>query len=173
MGNHEGHKHDPCEHFGISSTAKNVRDIVSRPLKTTYQVYPLNDFYDVVFEDASVPLSGIMCQFNKCTVIIKSISLRISAILPSTTHLIYPQSLLLSQFKVNVRASDEVVNGIFSVVVRPVTHGLLADARLSRCLQKIALSQDEQCATLLFESSLRGTSPNSCSITQIEPPIDI
>ncbi len=138
-----------------------------------HQNSPFLDFNDTMFEGANAPLSGIACQFQQCTVTIKSASLRITPALLSKPLRASSSSFQLSQFMVRVHTSEEPVEGRLSLVIHAVAKKPADDDQLSMCLQDSTFMQGDECITLFFERALRDSSPNSCYFTQIEPPIRI
>ncbi len=129
-------------------------------------------FYSFVFEDVNVPLSGIKCQFQHCTVAIGSASLEVTSFYSSVPQRSYTASVQLPHFMVNVRTSNEAVKRMFSLVIRPVAPKQSEVAILWNCLNGPTLLQDDHCATALFERALRDTSQNSCYFKQIHPPVE-
>ncbi len=137
-------------------------------MHTFYQQPPFIESYDLTFEDSDVPLSGITCQIQECTVTIKSASLKIIAVLPTSTQRLLPSRFEISQFKVKISKSNEPVKGRWSLVIWPYITGQPVDKRLLKCLHVASLLQGKRCSTLLFERALRDAAPNSCHFTHFD-----
>ncbi len=154
----------PCKHYGNSSAAKNVRDIITRPMQTTLHLSPNDHAYNLMFENVNLPIHWITCENQQCALIIESMSLKIKVLIPSHSPDTHALSFRVSRLKVHVRTSVEIVNGRLSFVIRPASCRPSDDTRLSRCLRGATLLQDTQCSTLLFERALCDSSLNSCFI---------
>ncbi len=120
--------------------------------------------FNLIFENVQLPIHGIKSQNQQCALIIKSMSLKIKALIPSYSPKIYALSFRVSHLKVNVRTMVDMVNGRLSFVIQPASCRPLDDTRLSRCLQGSIFLQDKLCSILLFERALRDSSLNSCII---------
>ncbi len=74
----QNEKQAPCQHYGNASSVRNVRDIITRPLKTTVGHALSGSLRTLKFEDGNGPLAGIKCRFNLCTVTVNSVTLEIT-----------------------------------------------------------------------------------------------
>ncbi len=150
------------------SMLKNIRDIISRPMETTFNRFPSWRIYRWILEDVRV--SAMECLLEGCRVIIQSASLKFHTVLLSLPPRMRVESYPLPQFKANVYIRERGVNGRYSLVMQPGAYSQLDDTRLSSCPKFL---QRKHCLSLVFEHTLRDTSPHSCFFPQVGPPIDI
>ncbi len=150
---------------------KNIRDIISRPMETTFTMFPSRRICRWILEDVKV--SAMECLFEGCRLNIQSVSLKFHTVSLTKPPQIRVNSYRWPQFTANVYLREGGMNGRYSLVMQPGAYSQSAGARLSSCLQDPELLQSKHCATLVFERTLRDTSPHSCFFPQIGPLIDM
>ncbi len=109
IGNQENNQ-PPRQHYGNSSAAKNVRDIINRTLQTALHLSPNGHMFNLIFENVKLPIHGIKCQNQQCALIIESMSLKIKALIPSHPPEALALSFRVSHLKVHVRTMVDIVS---------------------------------------------------------------
>ncbi len=140
-------------HIGNMSMLKNIRDIISRPMEITFNMFPSWRIYRWILEDVKV--SAMECLFEECRLNIQSASLKFHTVLLSVPPRMRVESYPMPKFKANVYIRERGVNGRYSLVMQPAAYSQSDDTRLSSCLQDPKFLQRKHCVTLVFERTLR------------------